>query len=89
MESVVIFYNKQVAITINLLVYLLPFFLLFMFFIFNAPNKVKENLNIYLFQALLYFYIHCAVSYFGSVLWLKQERGVNYCADTLGRYLKS
>ena len=86
MESVVIFYNKQVAITINLLVYLLPFFLLLMFFIFNAPNKVKEN---FCFKLYYIFYIHCAVSYFGNVLWLKQEIGVNYCADTLGRYLKS
>ena len=31
-----------------------------MFFIFNAPNKVKENSNIFLFQALLFFYSLCS-----------------------------
>ena len=29
----------------------------FMFFIFNAPNKVKENLNIFQFQASFFFSI--------------------------------
>ena len=46
-------------------------FSLFMFFIFNAPNKVKENSNIFLFQAVFFIFINCAVSYFRSVLWLK------------------
>ena len=48
-----------------------------MFFIFNAPNKVKENSNIFLFQ----FFIHCDVSYFGSVLWLKLKKVCKYNAD--------
>ena len=41
---------------------------------FSAPNKEKETSNIFLFQGLFFlllFYSHCAVSYFGSVLWLK------------------
>ena len=40
----------------------------FMFFIFYAPNKVKRTP---FYQNITFVvFLHCAVSYFGSVLWL-------------------
>ena len=65
--------HKLVSIPFTICLFVCLFVcLLLLFFPFiyvHAPNKVKENSNIFLFQAL--FNIHCAVSYFGSVLWLK------------------
>ena len=73
------FYNKQAAtITINLLVCLLPFDLLFFHFYlfiyvlhFNQGKGELEHFSVSSLFYFLFFYIHCAVSYFGSVLWLK------------------
>ena len=58
-----------------------------MFFIFNAPNKAKEKLNVFFFK-LLFFFIHCAVSNFGSVLWLKFEPCSPFEVETKWKWKK-
>ena len=52
------------TVTINLLVCLLPFvvvffifFIFFMFFIFNALNKAKEKSNVFFFKLLFFLFI--------------------------------
>ena len=80
--------HKLVSMPSTICCFFSSFFqVFFMFFIFNAPYKAKEKSNVFFFK-LLFFYSHCAVSNFGSVLWLKFEPCSPFEVETKWKWKK-